>query len=119
VTLLVADLIWVWAKTAIDRRMADFGDLVSAGGEGGGSAGPEARMATLLPILRKILLITIIVIVSLSISSSMGINIGPILAGGNCSPPCQLHWYEHRISCQACANGSESAKTAQIAGCDD
>jgi IS30 family transposase len=28
------------------------------------------------------------------------------LNGGNCSPPCQLHRYEHRISSQACANGS-------------
>lgn len=81
VSLLIADLIWVWAKTAIDRRMADFGDLFEAGGEGGGSAGPEARMATLLPILRKILMITIILMVSLSVLSSLGINIGPILAG--------------------------------------
>ncbi len=81
VALLIADLIWVWAKTAIDRRMADFGDLISVGGEGGGSAGPEARMATLLPILRKILMITIFLMVSLSVLSSIGINIGPILAG--------------------------------------
>jgi hypothetical protein len=46
-------------------------------------------------------------------------NVGVDVLAGNCSPACQLHWYEHRISCQACANGSESAKTAQIAGCDD
>lgn len=81
VAVLIADLIWVWAKTAIDRKMASFGELFSAGGEGGGAAGPEARMATLLPILRKILMITIFLMVSLSILSSMGINIAPILAG--------------------------------------
>ena len=82
VALLIADLIWVWAKTAIDRRLADFSDSIGAmGGEGGGSAGPEARMATLLPILRKILLVTIFIMVSLSVLSAMGINIAPLLAG--------------------------------------
>lgn len=82
VALLIADLIWVWAKTAIDRRLTDFNDSIGAmGGEGGGAAGPEARMATLLPILRKILLVTIIIMVSLSVLSAMGINIAPLLAG--------------------------------------
>ena len=82
VALLIADLVWVWAKTAIDRRLADFSDSIGAmGGEGGGSAGPEARMATLLPILRKILLVTIFIMVSLSVLSAMGINIAPLLAG--------------------------------------
>ncbi len=82
VALLIADLIWVWAKTAIDRRLADFNESLGAmGGEGGGAAGPEARMATLLPILRKILLVTIVIMVSLSVLSAMGINIAPLLAG--------------------------------------
>ncbi len=83
VALLIADLIWVWAKTAIDRRLAESGMTGGAmmGGEGGGAVGPEARMATLLPILRKILLVTIIVMVGLSVLSAMGLNIAPLLAG--------------------------------------
>ncbi len=82
VALLIADLIWVWAKTAIDRRLADFNDSMGAmGGEGGGAAGPEARMATLLPILRKILMVTIIIMVALSVMSALGLNIAPLLAG--------------------------------------
>src|SRR6185437_14298543 len=76
VTLLIADLVWVWAKTAIDRRLADYGsrpvDIMP---------GPEARMATLLPILRMFLMITVLVIVGLTVLSSLGVNIGPLLAG--------------------------------------
>jgi small-conductance mechanosensitive channel len=76
VTLLIADLVWVWAKTAIDRRLAEYGsrppDILP---------GPEARMATLLPILRMFLLITVLVIVALTVLSSLGVNIAPLLAG--------------------------------------
>ncbi|MGI9509256.1 MAG: mechanosensitive ion channel family protein, partial [Geminicoccaceae bacterium] len=76
VALLIADLVWVWAKTAIDRRMANF-----TAPEPGHTPGPEARMATLLPLLRKILMVTVIIMVVLIGLSSLGINIGPLLAG--------------------------------------
>ncbi len=76
VTLLLADLVWIWAKTAINRRLADYGPA-----NDGMAPGPEARMATLLPILRMFLMITIAIIVILTVLSSIGINIGPLLAG--------------------------------------
>ena len=76
VAYLIADLIWIWAKTAIDHRLADYKPP-----EGPQAPGPEARMATLLPLLRMILLITLIVMVGLSALSSMGVNIAPLLAG--------------------------------------
>lgn len=76
VTLLIADLVWTWAKTAIDRRLADYGPVAD-----GMAPGPEARMATLLPIFRMFLMITVVVIVSLTVLSSIGIDIGPLLAG--------------------------------------
>lgn len=76
VTLLLADLVWTWAKTAINRRLADYGPA-----NDGMAPGPEARMATLLPILRMFLMITIAIIVVLMVLSSIGINIGPLLAG--------------------------------------
>ncbi len=76
VALLIADLVWVWAKTAIDRRMANF-----KAPEPGHAPGPEARMATLLPLLRKILMVTVIIMVALIALSSLGVNIGPLLAG--------------------------------------
>jgi small-conductance mechanosensitive channel len=76
VTLLIADLVWVWARTAIDRRLAEYGPP-----QPGQMPGPEARMATLLPILRMFLMITVLVIVGLTVLSSLGVNIGPLLAG--------------------------------------
>ena len=76
VALLIADLVWVWAKTAIDRRLAAYVPPPQ-----GQAPGPEARMATLLPLLRIVLMVTLMVMVSLSILTSLGVNIAPILAG--------------------------------------
>ncbi|MEP2292362.1 MAG: mechanosensitive ion channel domain-containing protein [Paracoccaceae bacterium] len=76
VALLIADLVWVWAKTAIDRRLDAY-----VPPQDGQAPGPEARMATLLPLLRIVLMVTLLVMVSLSILTSLGVNIAPILAG--------------------------------------
>ncbi|PHS05732.1 MAG: hypothetical protein COA78_15080 [Blastopirellula sp.] len=76
VALLIADLVWIWAKTAIDRRLADY-----VPPEDGHAPGPEARMATLLPLLRVILMVTLLTMVGLSVLASFGVNIAPLLAG--------------------------------------
>ena len=74
--LLIADLIWVWAKSAIDRRLANY-----VPPQGSEAPGPEARMATLLPILRMTLMVTLVAVVGMTILSSLGVNVGPLLAG--------------------------------------
>jgi small-conductance mechanosensitive channel len=74
--LLIADLIWTWAKAAIERKLASFPVV-----EPGRAPGAEARMATLLPMIQKVLLVTICIMVALIVLSSLGVNIGPILAG--------------------------------------
>ena len=74
--LLIADLIWIWAKSAIDRRLANY-----VPPQGSEAPGPEARMATLLPILRVTLMVTLIAVVLMTILSSLGVNVGPLLAG--------------------------------------
>ncbi len=74
--ILIADLVWVWAKSAIDRRLANY-----VPPQGSEAPGPEARMATLLPILRVTLMVFLIAIVFMTMLSSMGINVGPLLAG--------------------------------------
>lgn len=76
VAVLIADLIWTWAKAAIDRRLAEYKPPT-----GPQAPGPEARMATLLPLLRVILMVTLVVTVGLSILSSVGVNIAPLIAG--------------------------------------
>ena len=74
--LLIANLIWTLVKTAIEQKLASFPVP-----EAGHAPGPEARMATLLPMFKIVLMITIIIMAALIILSSLGINIGPILAG--------------------------------------
>ena len=74
--LLIADLVWTWAKTAIEQKLATYPVP-----QPGHPPGPEARTATLLPMFEKVLMITIIIMVALIIISSLGVNIGPILAG--------------------------------------
>jgi moderate conductance mechanosensitive channel len=76
VALLLADLVWVWASSVIDRRLAAYRPP-----EPGTAPGPEARMATLLPLLRVTLMVTLLVMVAMSVLSSLGVNIAPILAG--------------------------------------
>ena len=76
VALLLADLVWTWAKTVIDKRIADYEPPVD-----GQAPGPEARMITLLPLLRTILLVTLLIMVVLSVLAAAGVNIAPILAG--------------------------------------
>ena len=76
VAFLIADLIWVWARTAIDTRMADYTPP-----EPGHAPGPDARLATLLPLIRNILMVTLLLMVSLIVLSSLGVNVAPLLAG--------------------------------------
>lgn len=75
VAYLIADLLWTWAKTAIDRRLADYQPP-----EPGHAPGPEARLATLLPLFRKALMVTLIIMVALIALSSLGVNVAPLLA---------------------------------------
>ncbi|BCH30203.1 membrane protein [Mesorhizobium sp. L-8-10] len=74
--LLIADLVWTWAKTAIDLRLARY--VAPPPGE---PPGPEARIATLLPLLRNMLLVAVLMLVALTVLSSLGVNIAPLIAG--------------------------------------
>lgn len=68
----------------IDRKLEEEGGVPTSedeemGGEGGGAG--ATRMATLLPILRYILVFAIISIAVMVFLSSLGFDIGPIFAG--------------------------------------
>ncbi len=81
-TLLVAYVGWELAKTAIDRRLAleeDASGPSELGGEGGGKG--ASRLKTLLPLFRKFLMVTLAVMVGMLVLSSLGVDIGPLLAG--------------------------------------
>lgn len=80
-TVLIAYVGWQIAKTAIDRHMeAGGGDAeVERGAEGGGTG--ASRIRTLLPLLRRFLQILIAVMVIMIVLSSLGVDIGPLIAG--------------------------------------
>ncbi len=80
-TLLIAYVGWGIAKVAIDRRLApdeDAGAELESGSEVGQGV---SRAKTLLPLCRRFLQITIVVIVTMIVLSSLGMNIGPLIAG--------------------------------------
>ena len=80
-TLLLAYLVWQFAKTAIDRRLEQEAGPkgVSDPGEIGGTGG--SRMRTLLPLARGTIFAVVCVMSVLTVLAALGVNIGPLLAG--------------------------------------
>ncbi len=79
----VAYLGWEFARIAIDRRIASEAGPESAepaehGDMGGAGA---SRLATLLPLVKRAIQITIGVITVMITLSALGVDIGPLLAG--------------------------------------
>ena len=78
VIILVTDFVWQAAKALIDRTLAQARDPGEPNTE---EARRRARLRTLLPILRNVLFIVVIVMALLMVLSSMGVEIGPLIAG--------------------------------------
>jgi small-conductance mechanosensitive channel len=78
VIVLVADFVWRLARALIDRKLVT-------------SAAPDkmqaeemrrmARLRTLLPILRNVLMVMIATIAALMVLAALGVEIGPLIAG--------------------------------------
>ncbi len=78
IIILVADFAWSIVRALIDRK------IESAAAPGHGNQPlqqKEARMRTLLPIFRNMLLAVIVVMAILMALSALGIQIGPLIAG--------------------------------------
>ena len=77
--LLLSFIAWQLIKARIDQKlkeeMPDDDEEAEEGGAGG------SRMGTLLVLLRKFILAVMFVMVSLIILASLGVNIGPLIAG--------------------------------------
>jgi hypothetical protein len=78
VILLLADVLWQVVKAAIDRKLADADGPTEPGTE---EAIQRARLRTLLPIFRNIFFVVIAVMAGLMALSSLGVEIGPLIAG--------------------------------------
>lgn len=89
ITLFFADFLWQLIKALIDARLAQAGPAGRHGGETPAAAGfvhandpaRQARLRTLLPIFRNILLVVIAVIAVLMALSGLGVEIAPLIAG--------------------------------------
>lgn len=83
--LLIAYVAWDVIRSTIDRKIAesrpDPDEAAEGEGEGGGAAHPGARLLTLLPLLRSVIMATLLVMVVMIVLSSLGVDIGPLLAG--------------------------------------
>jgi moderate conductance mechanosensitive channel len=78
VILLLADFAWHVARAWIDCRLAEA--------DAGGAAEADevrrrARLRTLLPILRNLLMVVLVTMAALMALSSLGVEIGPLIAG--------------------------------------
>jgi small-conductance mechanosensitive channel len=86
VAILIGYILWALIKYWIDKRLAvkstDPGASGVAREEGeGGTARVGTRAETLLPLFRAFAFILIVVVITLSVLSSFGVDIGPLLAG--------------------------------------
>ena len=80
VTALLAYSLWSIVSTAVARVAGPEPEAGGAhGGDGGGVGG--SRLSTVLPLFKKFLFITLIVMLTLTLLSSLGVNIGPLIAG--------------------------------------
>jgi small-conductance mechanosensitive channel len=73
---LVADVAWAAIRGAIDSRMRGISALNEDG-----EPGPNARLVTLLPLMRKASGVTLFGLLILSSLSMLGVEITPLLAG--------------------------------------
>lgn len=78
--LLVAYVAWGAAKAALARYLNEQDEDDAVGGDEGGAAS-ASRLETIMPLVLRFVQITLIVIVALIVLSSLGVDIGPLLAG--------------------------------------
>jgi moderate conductance mechanosensitive channel len=86
ITLALALTVWRFASSYIERKIAEStseeeGEEDKSDDDEMGGATARGRSYTLLPMLRKFVATTLVVMVTLVILSSIGLNIGPLLAG--------------------------------------
>lgn len=78
---LLAYAVWGFAKAAVERHVRDEALESAETSKGVVSAPGTTRLRTLLPLLRKFVFITLLAVVIMTALSSLGVNVGPLVAG--------------------------------------
>jgi len=78
-TLLAAYVAWGVIKAALARYLPGQQEQADRGDEGGGAN--ASRLGTVMPLVMRFIQATLAVIVVMTLLSSMGVSIGPLLAG--------------------------------------
>jgi len=84
ITLITAYIFWVFVNRLIERKLKEKQDDQGADtgeGDGGGPGGD--RFSTLLQLVKKFIFIAIAVVTVLVALSSLGVDIGPLIAGAS------------------------------------
>jgi small-conductance mechanosensitive channel len=79
ITVVLGLITWQIIKARIDRKLKEEMPETDEDMEEGGAGG--SRIGTLLILLRKFVISVLFVIVTLIVLSSLGVNIGPLIAG--------------------------------------
>ena len=78
VIVLIADFVWRLARALIDRKLVASKNPDKLETE---ELRRQARLRTLLPILRNVLMVMIVTISALMVLAALGVEIGPLIAG--------------------------------------
>lgn len=80
ITAILVYALWLVVEVFVGGSVNEAAaEDVDAGGEGGGPG--ATRLETMLPLLRRFFQVTILVIGTMIVLSSMGLDIGPLIAG--------------------------------------
>jgi len=78
VIVLVADFLWRLARALIDRKLSNAVAVDHIDNE---EMRRRARVRTLLPILRNMLMVVFMAVAAMMVLSALGVEIGPLIAG--------------------------------------
>ena len=79
--MFIGYIVFHASRIWLDRKIEDEGgDIELIPGEEGGAAG-ASRLATLLPLVRNLILIVILTVITLIVAMQLGANVAPLFAG--------------------------------------
>lgn len=80
ITLILGYVFWAFCKAAIERKLSSQAGAEEADEHG---AGAGDRLHTLLELLKRFIFVALVILVTLIVLSSLGVDTGPLLAGAS------------------------------------